>query len=110
MFMDPADYSNLCSENIEKRVLPDHAEEPVVNGSSTPETQNINGDSVVSFVASAETQANIGKDVSDPSKSPSYCDNESDYSSMVGCSARLFIAFLSRVYFWCEKLWLVFAD
>lgn len=76
------DYSNLSRENIEKRALQDHEEEPVVNGSSTPETQNINGDSVVSFVASAETQANIGKDVSDPSKSPSYCDNKSDYSSM----------------------------
>lgn len=108
--MDLADYSNLSRENIEKRALQDHEEEPVVNGSSTPETQNINGDSVVSFVASAETQANIGKDVSDPSKSPSYCDNKSDYSSMVGYSACLFIAFISCVYFWYEKLLLVFAD
>ncbi|CAJ2658553.1 unnamed protein product [Trifolium pratense] len=76
------DYSNLSSENIEKRVLLDHEEEPVVTGSSTPETQNINGDGVVSFAASAEEQVNIGKDVSNLSKSPSFCDNKSDYSSM----------------------------
>ncbi|GAU20040.1 hypothetical protein TSUD_381320 [Trifolium subterraneum] len=76
------DYSNLSSENIEKRVLPDHEEEPIATGSSTPETQNINGDGVVSIVASAEAQVNIGKDVSNLSKSPSSCDNKSDYSSM----------------------------
>ncbi|XP_058723859.1 squamosa promoter-binding-like protein 7 [Vicia villosa] len=76
------DYSNLSSENIEKRVSLDHEEEPVAVGSSTPETQNINGESGVSFVASAETQANVGNDVSNLSKSPSYCDNKNDYSSM----------------------------
>ncbi|CAI8590806.1 unnamed protein product [Vicia faba] len=76
------DYSNFSSENVEKRVSLDHEEEPVIVGSSTPETQNVNGESGVSFVASAETQANIGNDVSNLSKSPSYGDNKNDYSSM----------------------------
>jgi hypothetical protein len=59
----------------------------------------------VSFVAFAETQVNIGKDASNLSKSPSYCD----YSSMVGCPTCL-MPFLSHAYFLCEKLWLLFAD
>jgi hypothetical protein len=95
------DYSNLSSENIEKRVSPDHEEEPIATGSSTPETQNINGDGVVSFAASAEEQVNIGKDVSNLSKSPSFCDNKSDYSSMVGCLACLLLFF--HVLIFCAR-------
>lgn len=91
--MHLVDYSNLSSQNIDKRVSPDHEEEPSAIRSSSPETQNINSDSVVSVVASAETQVNVGKDVSNISKSPSYCDNRSDYSSMVGCSTCLSIFF-----------------
>jgi hypothetical protein len=83
----------------------DPEEEVVAIGLSTPETQIINSDSAVSFVASAEPQVNIGKDASNLSKSPSYCD----YSSMVGCPTCL-MPFLSHAYFLCEKLWLLFAD
>ncbi|KAJ1428826.1 SBP domain [Sesbania bispinosa] len=76
------DCSNLSSELIEKGASPDHEDEPVAILSSTPDTQNINSDSVVSFAASGETQVNNGKDISNISKSPSYCDNKSAYSSM----------------------------
>lgn len=77
------DFSNLSSENIGKGVSADQEEEPVAIGaSSTPETRNINSDSAVSFAASAETQVIVGNDVPNLSKSPSYCDNRNDYSSM----------------------------
>ncbi|KAJ7955020.1 Squamosa promoter-binding-like protein [Quillaja saponaria] len=48
---------------------------------SAPDTQNINGDSGVSFVASGETPVSGGKDHSNFSHSPSYYDNKSAYSS-----------------------------
>lgn len=97
-FMHCTDYSNLSSENMEKSVSPDQEEEPVAIHSSTPDTQNINfnTDSVVSFVASAQTQLNGGKDVSNVSKLSSDYENKSAaYSSMVG----FFIVFLSLCVF-----------
>lgn len=93
--MHVADFSNLSSENIGKGVSADQEEEPVAIGaSSTPETRNINSDSAVSFAASAETQVIVGNDVPNLSKSPSYCDNRNDYSSMVGHLACLLLFFL----------------
>lgn len=83
--MHHADCSNLSGEINEKEVSLDHENEPLAFLRSAPDTQNINSDGVVSFVASGETQVNSGKDVSNISNSPSYCDNKSAYSSMVGC-------------------------
>jgi len=68
-------------------VSPDH-EEPVAIGSLTPEIQNINSDRVVPLVASGDKQLNTGKDIFNLSKSPSYCDNKSDY-----CAACLLLFF-----------------
>lgn len=98
--MDCTDCSNLSSEIVEKEASPpsrDHEEEPVAVWSSTLDTQNINGDSVVSFVASGTpAQVNGVNDVSNISNSPpSYCDNKSAYSSMVGCFAACFKCLVS---------------
>ncbi|KAF8401584.1 hypothetical protein HHK36_012529 [Tetracentron sinense] len=49
---------------------------------SAPNSQNIQSDSVVSFVASGEAQMEGGKDNSKYSISSSFCDNKSAYSSM----------------------------
>ncbi|XP_061359655.1 squamosa promoter-binding-like protein 7 [Gastrolobium bilobum] len=76
------DSSNLSSGINEKGASSDHEDEPVAILCSAPDSQNINNDGVVSFVASGETQVNSGKDVSNISNSPSYCDNKSAYSSM----------------------------
>ncbi|KAK7359652.1 hypothetical protein VNO77_01614 [Canavalia gladiata] len=74
--------SNLSSENNDKGASPEHEDELFPIPSSAPDTQNINSDSVVSLAASGETRLNSGKDVSNTSNSPSYCDNKSAYSSM----------------------------
>ncbi|XP_027353402.1 squamosa promoter-binding-like protein 7 isoform X3 [Abrus precatorius] len=74
--------SNLSSEINEKEASPYQEDELVPIPSSAPDTQNINSDSVVSLTASGETRVNSGKDVSNTSNSPSYCDNKSAYSSM----------------------------
>lgn len=103
--MHRTDCSNLSSEMTEKRGSPDHEEEQVATiRSSTPDTQNINGDSVVSFIA--ETQVNSGRDVTNISKSPSYCDNKSAYSPMVGCPSS-FLVFLFTCLFSAEEIGVV---
>lgn len=50
---------------------------------SAPNSQNVNSDSGVSFAASGEIQIDGGKDDS-KGHSPSYCENKSAYSSLVG--------------------------
>ena len=51
---------------------------------SVPGSQNIQSDSIVSFVASGEAQIDGGKNDSKYALSSSYCDNKSAYSSPVG--------------------------
>ena len=106
--MHRADCSNLSSELNEKEASLDHEDEPLTILSSAPDRQNITNDSVVSFVASGETQVNSGKDVSNISNSPSYCDNKSAYSSMVGCCTCLLFSF--QIFILCKKPWLMCAD
>lgn len=61
------------------------AEDGHVSGlNSAPNAQNVNSDSGISFAASGEIRIDGGKDDSKTSPSPSYCDNKSSYSSMVG--------------------------
>ncbi|KAE9594629.1 hypothetical protein Lal_00037455 [Lupinus albus] len=76
------DCSNSSGEINGKEVSPDHEDEPLAIPCSAPDTQNVNSDDIPSLVASGETQANSGKDVSNISNTPSYCDNKSAYSSM----------------------------
>ncbi|KAL1358398.1 hypothetical protein HN51_003674 [Arachis hypogaea] len=76
------DSSNLSCEINEKEVSLDLEDEPVANLNSAPDMQNITNDSVMTFLASGETQVNSGKDASNLSNSPSYCDNKSAYSSL----------------------------
>ncbi|RDX83112.1 Squamosa promoter-binding-like protein 7, partial [Mucuna pruriens] len=79
------DCSILSTEINDKGVSLDREDEPVPIPSSAPDSQNINSDSGVSLAVSGETaRVNSGKDVSNTSNSPSYCDNKSAYSSMVG--------------------------
>ncbi|OIV95809.1 hypothetical protein TanjilG_20259 [Lupinus angustifolius] len=76
------DCSNSSGEINEKEVSPDHEDEPLAIPCSAPDTQNVNRDDIPSLVASGETQLSSGKDVSNISNTPSYCDNKSAYSSM----------------------------
>ncbi|KAF7837176.1 squamosa promoter-binding-like protein 7 isoform X2 [Senna tora] len=70
------DSSHLSSEINEIGAALDHEDQ------QTPDTLNVNCDSLVSFAACGEAQLNGGKDNSNISNSPSYCDNKSAYSSM----------------------------
>ncbi|KAK7245729.1 hypothetical protein RIF29_40578 [Crotalaria pallida] len=76
------DFSNSSGEINEKEASLDHEDEPLAILRSAPETQNNSNDDVPSLVASGDTQVNSGKDVSNISNSPSYCDNKSAYTSM----------------------------
>ncbi|XLR15508.1 hypothetical protein S83_043446, partial [Arachis hypogaea] len=76
------DSSNLSCEINEKEASLDLEDEPVANLNSAPDMQNITNDSVMTFLTSGETQVNSGKDASNLSNSPSYCDNKSAYSSL----------------------------
>lgn len=51
---------------------------------SVPGSQNIQSDSIVSFVGSGEAQIDGVKNNSKYTLSSSYCDNKSAYSSPVG--------------------------
>ena len=79
--MNRTDCSNLSTDINDVGVSLDLEDEPAPIPSSAPEAQNINSDSVVSLAVSGETRVNSGN----TSNSPSYCDNKSAYSSMVGC-------------------------
>lgn len=83
--MHPTDCSNLSNEINNIVGLPDHGDEPVPILISAPDAQNVNSDSVVSLPVSGETRVNSGN----TSNSPSYCDNKSAYTSMVGCPSCL---------------------
>lgn len=61
---------------------------------------NVNVDTVVSFAASGETQVNSGKDNSNISNSPSYCDDKSAYSSMVILLAYFLHPFWIFIFTW----------
>jgi len=87
--MHSTDCSNLSNEINDVVVLPDHEDEPVPILRSAPDAQNVNSDSVVSLPVSGETRVNSGN----TSNSPSYCDNKSAYTSMVGCPSCLLFLF-----------------
>ncbi|GLT42027.1 hypothetical protein SLA2020_160510 [Shorea laevis] len=71
------------SSQIEDLEIPIESEDGHVSAvHSDPILQNVNGDSVVSFVASGNTEMDRGKDDSKLSLSPSYCDNKTAYSSV----------------------------
>lgn len=52
--------------------------------SSDLNSQNMHCDTVTSFAASGETQMHGEKDNTKHSLSPLYCENKTDYSSVVG--------------------------
>ncbi|GKU85590.1 hypothetical protein SLEP1_g240 [Rubroshorea leprosula] len=74
----------LClSSQIEDLEIPIESEDGHVSAvHSDPTLQNVNGDGVVSFVASGNTEMDRRKDDSKSSLSPSYCDNKTAYSSV----------------------------
>ncbi|KAI9195106.1 hypothetical protein LWI28_011737 [Acer negundo] len=78
---------SLCisSQLTDQEALFESEDGHVSTLNSVPNSQNVNSDSGVSFNASGETretQTDGGKDDSKVSRSPSYCDNKSAYSSM----------------------------
>lgn len=81
---DETGKDNLClsTQLAEAEALLDSEEGHVSTFCSAPDSQKINGDSVISFVHSGETQTNERKDNSKCAISPSYCDEKSAYSSM----------------------------
>lgn len=74
-----AEKDNICLSNqsAEKDVLVESEDGHVSTLCSTPGSKNVQGDSVVSFVASDETQIDGKKDT----HLPSYSDSKSAYSS-----------------------------
>ncbi|KAJ7980187.1 Squamosa promoter-binding-like protein [Quillaja saponaria] len=78
---DGKDDSYLSSQVAEEGASLDCQNGQVTTLCSAPDTQNINGDSVKSFVPSGETTGSGGKNNTNFSVSPTYCDNRSAYSS-----------------------------
>ncbi|KAI9121489.1 hypothetical protein K1719_008522 [Acacia pycnantha] len=75
------DSSHISSEINDLEISLELEDGQLAAPCSTPDTLNIKNDSFVSFVACGETQVNGGKENSNISYSPSYCE-KSAYSSM----------------------------
>ncbi|KAI9126077.1 hypothetical protein K1719_003495 [Acacia pycnantha] len=76
-----ADSSHISSEINDLEISLELEDGQLAAPCSAPDTLNIKNDSSVSFVACGETQVNGGKENSNISYSPSYCE-KSAYSSM----------------------------
>ncbi|GAB4851209.1 Squamosa promoter-binding-like protein [Ancistrocladus abbreviatus] len=77
---------NVCSNSQitenEWELLQDSRDGNMSNQCSVPDSQNMQSDSVVTFVASGEAEGDRGTDELKSDPSPFYCNNKSSYSSM----------------------------